>query len=413
VGLEGNTDAGENAEPVEEGGIEREAQVGKGAKLGRVVGIADGEHSGGGSGGFGERGGLVQHGDTDAPVMELKGEREADDTGSSDADVWDADVWVVHGLSLVRLRRGYSFGVRVCRLLGCRCVAGRLYGNNSRDQESGMSDEGYVEQRSISGALLGAVAVALLAALGGLVWSYGLQNHLSAAEQKIAAADQKNAELTQQLEATNARLRATSETLGQSVGMTQKQIELRTKSIIAAQRAATSKLEEEQAAASKQIGAVSTDVASVKTDVGGVKTDVASTKSDLEATKTQLTRVMGDAGVMSGLIATNHDELEVLKHRGDRNYLEFTLQKGAKPTLLSTVKLQLKKADEKHSRYTLVVSSDDRNIEKKDKGLDEPVQFYNGKDPVLYELVVNVIEKNKVSGYLSTPKNTAKATGGQ
>ena len=277
-----------------------------------------------------------------------------------------------------------------------------------------MSDEGYVEQRSISGALLGVVAVALLAALGGLVWSYGLQNHLSAVEQKIAAANQKNAELTQQLEATNARLRATSQTLGQSVGMTQKQIELRTQSILASQKAESARLEQAQAQATKQIGAVSTDVASVKTDVGGVKTDVATTKSDLEATKTQLTRVMGDAGVMSGLIATNHDELEVLKHKGDRNYVEFTLQKGAKPTLLSTVKLQLKKADEKHSRYTLVVSSDDRNIEKKDKGLDEPVQFYNGKDPVLYELVVNVIEKNKVSGYLSTPKGTAKATtGGQ
>jgi hypothetical protein len=261
--------------------------------------------------------------------------------------------------------------------------------------------------------LLAVVAVALLAGLGGLVWSYGLQNHLAAAEQKIAAAEQKNVELSQQLEATNARLRATSETLGQSVGMTQKQLELRAQSIIAAQKAATSRLEEQQAATTKQIGAVSTDVASVKTDVGGVKTDVATTKSDLEATKTQLTRVMGDAGVMSGLIATNHDELEVLKHRGDRNYLEFTLQKGAKPTLLSTVKLQLKKADEKHSRYTLVVSSDDRNIEKKDKGLDEPVQFYNGKDPVLYELVVNVIEKNKVSGYLSTPKGSAKAAGGQ
>ncbi|HEX3967955.1 MAG TPA: hypothetical protein VHW70_08325 [Edaphobacter sp.] len=275
-----------------------------------------------------------------------------------------------------------------------------------------MSDEGYVEQRSISGALLGVVGLALLAALGGLAWSYGLQNHLSAAEQKIAATEQKNAVLTQQLEATNARLRATSETLGQSVGMTQKQLELRAQSIIASQKAAEARLEQQQAANTKQIGAVSTDVASVKTDVGGVKTDVASTKSDLEATKTQLTRVMGDAGVMSGLIATNHGELEVLKHKGDRNYLEFTLQKGAKPTLLSTVKLQLKKADEKHSRYTLVVSSDDRNIEKKDKGLDEPVQFYNGKDPVLYELVVNVIEKNKVSGYLSTPKNAAKPAGG-
>jgi hypothetical protein len=51
-------------------------------------------------------------------------------------------------------------------------------------------------------------------------------------------------------------------------------------------------------------------VASVKTDVGGVKTDVATTKSDLETTKSQLQRVVGDAGVMSGLIATNHDELE-------------------------------------------------------------------------------------------------------
>ena len=276
-----------------------------------------------------------------------------------------------------------------------------------------MSDEEIVEQRTVGGPLLAVVAVSLLAALGGLVWSYGLQNHLAEAEKKIAAVDQKNADLTQQLEATNARLRATSETLGQSVGMTQKQIEVRTQAIVASQRAADAKLEEQQAAAQKQISAVSTDVAGVKTDVGGVKTEVATTKSDLEATKVQLNRVVGDAGVMSGLIATNHDQLEILKHKGDRNYLEFTLQKNAKPTLLSTVKLQLKKADEKHSKYTLVVSSDDRNIEKKDKGLDEPVQFYNGKDPVLYEIVVNVIGKNTVSGYLSTPKTGAKTGGGQ
>src|SRR5437660_12083635 len=249
-----------------------------------------------------------------------------------------------------------------------------------------MSEEGYVEERSVSGALLATVAVSLLAALGGLVWCYSLQKSLAVAQVKLTAADQKNAELTQQLEATNARLRATSETLGQSVGMTQKQLELRAQSIIAAQRAATPKLEEQQAATNKQIGAVSTDVAGVKTDGGGVKTDVASTKSDLESTKSQLQRVMGDAGVMSGLIATNHGELEELKHKGDRNYFEFTLQKGAQPVLLSTVKLQLKKVDQKHSRYTLAVSADDRNIEKKDMNLDEPVQFYNGKDRMLFEI---------------------------
>ena len=279
-----------------------------------------------------------------------------------------------------------------------------------------MAEEGYVEQRTMSGAFLGVVAVALLASLGALGWCYGLQNHLSATEQKLAAADQKNADLVAKLDATNARLRATSETLGQSVGMTQKQIDLRTQNILAAQKAAsaeTAKLAQEQAATAKQVGAVSTDVASVKTDVGGVKTDVATTKSELETTKAQMQRMMGDEGKMSGLIATNHDELEILKHKGDRNYIEFTLQKGAKPTLLSTIKLQLKKVDEKHGKYTMNVSADDRNIEKKDKNLDEPVQFYTGKDPVLYEMVVNVVEKNKVSGYLSTPKGAAAPASSQ
>jgi chromosome segregation ATPase len=264
-----------------------------------------------------------------------------------------------------------------------------------------------VAERSASGAFIAAVVVACLLGIGALAWCYVLQNHLTADEQKLADADKRNDELKDQIEATRARLSATAETLSQNVGATQKQIDARANAIMATQKAqdvATQKLAAEQQTAEKQIGAVSSDVASVKTDVGGVKTDVATTRSDLETTKSQLQRVVGDAGVMSGLIATNHDQLEELKHKGDRTYLEFALQKGAKPTLLSSITLQLKKVDEKHGRYTLNVSSDDRNIEKKDKNLDEPVQFYTGKNPVLYELVVNSVEKNKVSGYLSIPK---------
>jgi hypothetical protein len=272
-----------------------------------------------------------------------------------------------------------------------------------------MSEGEYGADRSASGAFIAVVAVALLLAIGALVWCYGLQNHVGMAEKRLAEADQKNAELTEKLEATNAKLRATTVTLGQSVGMTQRQVEARTDSILATQRAETARIEKQEEATAKQIGAVSTDVASVKTDVGGVKTDVASTKSDLETTKSQLNRVVGDAGVMSGLIATNHSELETLKHKGDRNYFEFSLQKGAKPILVSTIKLQLKKVDEKRSRFTLNVSADDRNIEKKDRSLDEPVQFYSGKDPALYEIVVNSMDKNKVSGYLATPKNAPQA----
>ena len=273
--------------------------------------------------------------------------------------------------------------------------------------------EPVVAERSASGAFIGAIAVAVVVGIGALVWCYGLQSHLSADEQKLAAADKKTEDLSDQLEATKARLAATTETLSQNVGATQKQIEARAEAIMAAQRAEnaeTAKLAAQQQDTAKQVGAVSTDLSTVKTDVGGVKTDVATTKSDLESTKSQLQRVMGDAGVMSGLIATNHGELEELKHKGDRNYYEFTLQKGAQPTLLSTVKLQLKKVDDKHSKYTLNVSADDRNIEKKDKNLDEPVQFYSGKTPALFEIVVNSIDKNKVSGYLSTPKNAGGGT---
>jgi len=96
--------------------------------------------------------------------------------------------------------------------------------------------------------------------------------------------------------------------------------------------------------------------------------------------------------------------LEILKHKGDRNYYEFTLTKGQKKPV-STVSLELKKADVKHSRYTLEVYADDKQIEKKDRGLNEPVQFYTGKDNLLYELVVNSVDKNTVKGYVSTPKS--------
>ena len=270
---------------------------------------------------------------------------------------------------------------------------------------------GVIAGRDMSGKLLIGIALTALLAIGALIWCYGLSNHLSVAEKKLAAAEQKNEQLAAEQQALASRLRATTETLGQSVGMTQKQIELKTQTLMASQAAAvraqnaqTAKLEQEQQAAVKQIGAVATDV-------GGAKASIVATQTDLADTKAQLQRTIGDAGVMSGLIARTHDELETLKHKGDRNYYEFTLQKGAQPTLLSTVKLQAKKVDDKHSKYTLMVSADDRNIEKKDKSLDEPVQFYTGKDPVLYEIVVNNIAKNVISGYLSTPKSALQPMG--
>ncbi len=205
-------------------------------------------------------------------------------------------------------------------------------------------------------------------------------------------------ELTKRMQSAEAE----AETLGQQVGITKKDLARRAAELQQQQRAAENRLE---AAQKEQISQVSGEVAGVKTDVGGVKTDVASTKSELEATRAKLESTIGDLGVQSGLIAHTRDDLEALKHKGDRNYYEFTLLKGAKPQAISTVTLQLKKVDTKRGKFTLNVTADDRTIEKKDRNVSEPIQFYTGRDHMLYELVVWSVDKNKATGYLSTPKN--------
>ena len=148
--------------------------------------------------------------------------------------------------------------------------------------------------------------------------------------------------------------------------------------------------------------------------MGGVKTDVASTKAELAAAEAKLQSTIGDLGVQSGLIANTRGDLEVLKHKGDRSYYEFTLVKGAKPQPVSTVSLQLKKTDPKRGKFTVNVTSDDKTIEKKDRNVSEPIQFYSGRDHLLYEMVIWSVNKKQAVGYLSTPKNApVPVTAGQ
>lgn len=269
-----------------------------------------------------------------------------------------------------------------------------------------MSDEtGEVgEQRGYSGLFLGLLALAILAAIAGLGWTYYLSGRLTHAEMQLSQAQQQNQKLASALDETNARLKVTSETLGHSLGITQKQLEERAQDLLNRQQAATRHFESEQKATQQQISSVSSDVSGVKTDVGGVKTDLGNTQTELKSDEAQMQSMKGDLGVDSGLIATNQKELEILKHKGDRNYYQFTLHKGQRQPV-STVSLELRKADVKHNRYTLDVFADDKKIEKKNRDIDEPVQFYTGKGNYLYELVVNSISKNQVSGYIATPKN--------
>jgi hypothetical protein len=245
------------------------------------------------------------------------------------------------------------------------------------------------------------IVVAAVYIVVSLYYIFDSRGRIDKLEAAQTAANAENAQLLKRLGIAESNLKAENQVLEEKVGLTQKEIASRSAALQRQQREAEKRLSEQT---KQQVGAVSGEVAGVRTELGGAKTDIASTRSDLEATKSKLERVMGDLNVQSGLIAHTRDDLETLKHRGDRNIYEFSLQKGARPTPVSTVSLQLKKVDGKKGKYTLNVLADDRTIEKKDRTLFEPLQFYTGRDRFLYEVVVMSADKNKISGYLSAPK---------
>jgi phage shock protein A len=152
------------------------------------------------------------------------------------------------------------------------------------------------------------------------------------------------------------------------------------------------------------VDGVKANVETVKTSVDSVKADVASTQTELAKTGADLKRVMGDMGVMGGLVATNSKDLETLRAMGERNYFEFDLSKQQGAKRVGDITLSLKKADTKHNKFNLDVLADDRHLEKKDKTINEPVQLYVAGNMQPYEIVINQVTKDRVTGYLATPK---------
>lgn len=164
------------------------------------------------------------------------------------------------------------------------------------------------------------------------------------------------------------------------------------------------KVSTELATTKETLTSAQSKIGEVSTEVGTVKTEVANTKTELQKTIDDLKSTRGDLGVQSGLIATNGKELAALRALGERNYFEFNLSKTKEAQKVGDVMVTLKKVDVKKNRYTIELVADDKRLEKKDKTVNEPVQFYVAKARQPYELVVNEVRKDQITGYLATPK---------
>jgi len=156
--------------------------------------------------------------------------------------------------------------------------------------------------------------------------------------------------------------------------------------------------------ADSKIGQVNTEVGGVKTQVVAVKTDLETTRRDLEGTQRQLVDVRD---TLSAAVAKNASELAQLRLKGERDYIEFTIPKKNQNTKVEDIRLVLTKTDAKKGKYTMKILVDDSQLEKKDRLVNEPIQFLVGQNRVRYEVVVNWVQKDKVGGYLSIPKDKA------
>jgi chromosome segregation ATPase len=282
----------------------------------------------------------------------------------------------------------------------------------------------YQEPPRSSGLLTALVAGALIALIAANIYLYVQIDHLRADVSKVreslstelsnvrdassvtTASQTRHLEtLKADLEAARIRNRDEARTLSsQAKAEAQAHADQLARQIQAEEAKVQQQVSSEISAVKTAANTANEKIADVSTDVGGVKTQVTATQAELQKTIADLKSAKGDLGVQSGLIATNAQELMALRRLGERNYIEFKLGKTKAPQRVGDITLMLKKTDPKKNKYTVEVMADDKLTEKKDKNVNEPVQFYTSKARQPYEMVVNQVGKDLIVGYVSTPK---------
>jgi chromosome segregation ATPase len=289
----------------------------------------------------------------------------------------------------------------------------------------------YTEPPQRSGLATALVAGAMIALLAAVVYLFVQMDHMQTDMAKMK--ETFSNELSNQKDATSVTSAAHQkriDTLKEELETARTQLNSEAKNLSAQAKleatahadALAKQLAEEESKTKRQVAAQQTEIGDVKqsantanariadvsTDVGGVKSNLSATQAELQKTIASLKSTQGDLGVQSSLIATNGSELAALKLRGERNYVDIKLGKTKAPVRFADITLKLESADKKKNKYTVLVMADDKQTEKRDKGVNEPVQFYTAKGGhIPYELVINTVNKDQIIGYLATPKEQA------
>jgi len=218
-------------------------------------------------------------------------------------------------------------------------------------------------------------------------------DQLSVLNHRMDASDERYAQLRGQFQVTSERLGMTQQELGRArqlaanIEQQQKQaVSQLNQAIAQGQKASADQLNQLQAVNNTKFGGINSDIAGLNKKIGDTNDALSGAKGEL-----------------SGAIAKTHDELVTLAHRTDRDYFEFTLTRG-KQQKVGNMSVKLEKTNTKKNNFTADLFFDDKSTVRKDQAVDSPVLFYMQGATSACELVVNKLDKNTISGYLSTPK---------
>lgn len=244
-----------------------------------------------------------------------------------------------------------------------------------------------------------------------------LESQLQVSTQKVQALQKEDASLASDIEVVTKRVGVTDQELASARRFAEKvrQDSEQAKAQLASElekKANTTEVAANVAAAREEAANKVAEAAkTADTKISGVSGEVKVVASNLEATKAEVAeskRALVDVRTtLSEQIARNGSELAALRLKGERNFVEFDLKKGKKNEMqrVGDIRLELREADTKKQKYNIIIQVDDNKLEKKDKLANEPVQFLVGRDKLRYEIVVNNVEKDRIVGYLSTPKD--------
>jgi hypothetical protein len=268
-------------------------------------------------------------------------------------------------------------------------------------------------QSRTPGWVVSAVVILAIVSIAGvgLAWNQStkLQDFQTATGNQFKATQQDADQKISGLEQKEAQAEAATTALQSDLGVVTKRLRL-TQGELKTARDEAAQIRDD---AQKQIAAVDENVNGVKTelstkasadDLNATNGNVTAVKTDLAGTKSDLSMARSELGT---LIAKNHDEIDVLRRMGERDYVEFSVSGRNKPQKVGNVTVELRGVNLKKNQFDVALTVDDVRTEKGKRTVNEPIVFYPHGSRQADEFVVNSVGKDKITGYVSTPKSAA------